>query len=64
VRARDGSTITTTGATGFAPSSLPLLTGTISSTGSVTVSGSGSIADVGDVSVVGLGTLVDGPSRS
>ena len=57
--ARDGSTITMTGGTEFAPSSLPLLTGTISSNGSVTASGSGTIADVSDVFVIATGTLVD-----
>ncbi len=58
--ARDGSTITMKGGTGFAPSSLPLLTGYILSGGRLTMSGSGVIADSADEPVIGEGELLDG----
>ena len=45
---------------GFSPSTLPELTGTVSGTGAVSLSGSGTIAGVGGVSVTATGTLMNG----
>lgn len=45
---------------GFSPSTLPELTGTVSGTGAVSLSGSGTIAGVSGVSVTATGTLVNG----
>jgi hypothetical protein len=50
-----GSSITITPVSGFGPSSLPVLTGTITAGGSFTVSGSGLIAGVDGVSVTATG---------
>jgi hypothetical protein len=49
-----------TPASGFSPSTLPELTGTVSGTGAVSLTGSGTIAGVNGVSVTATGTLVNG----
>lgn len=53
-------TIRLTPLSGFAPSTLPELTGTVSGTGAVSLSGSGTIAGVSGVSVTAAGTLTSG----
>jgi hypothetical protein len=50
-----GSSITITPVSGFEPSTLPVLTGTISAGGGFVANGSGTIAGVSDVSVVAAG---------
>ena len=57
----NNSTVTIAGISGFAPSSLPTLTGTVNAaTGAGTASGSGTIAGRGNVSVTASGTLTGG----
>lgn len=45
---------------GFAPSTLPELTGTVTGAGAVSLSGSGTIAGTNSVSVTATGTLING----
>jgi hypothetical protein len=45
---------------GFSPSALPELTGTVDEAGAVSVSGSGTIANNSSVSVTATGTLING----
>lgn len=59
-RSGTGTTIRLTPLSGFSPSTLPELNGTVSESGAVSLTGSGTIAGVPNVQVTATGTLVNG----
>lgn len=59
-RSGTGTTIRLAPLSGFSPSTLPELNGTVSGSGAVSLTGSGTIAGVTNVQVTATGTLVNG----